>query len=160
VIRYPKNAAAPDPEYPSVPFSFGQWNTLKPGNQAVILAVGSMTGVALAAAKQLKEAGLEIEVINASTVKPLDTACLRRLAKRKLPVFSLEEHVLDGGFGSALLEYSADTDLALKIHPLAVRNQFVTHGDHEILLKEIGLDPDAVVVRILDQLQKSGKSDE
>ncbi len=160
VIRYPKNAAAPDPEFPGVPFSFGQWNTLKPGNQAVILAVGSMTGVALAAAKRLQEEGLEIEVINASTVKPLDTACLRRLAKRKLPVFSLEEHVLDGGFGSALLEYSADTDLALEIHPLAVRNQFVTHGDHEILLKEIGLDPDAVAVRILDQLHKSGKSDE
>ncbi len=159
VIRYPKSAADPDPEFPNGPFVYGTWNTLKPGSTAAILAVGSMTGVALAAARRLKEMGMDVEVVNASTVKPLDTACLRRLAGQKIPVFSLEEHVLDGGFGSALLEYAADTDLALKIYPLAVRDQFVPHGDHGILLKEIGLDADAVARKITDRLQTSGKSD-
>ena len=61
-----------------------------------------MVGAALNAAQYLKEEGIELEVVNASTIKPLDGFCLSRLAELGRPVFTLEEHVVEGGFGSAV----------------------------------------------------------
>ncbi len=159
-IRYPKKAAAPDPEHPAGPFEFGKWETLTEGTQAAILAVGSMVKTALEAAAILKEAGLSVEVVNASTVKPLDASCLERLAARRVPVFSLEEHVLDGGFGSSLLEYGALHDNVLAVYPIAVKGRFIPHGDHKTLIQENGLDTDSVVKRIRDKLADAGYHDE
>ena len=151
-IRYPKKATAPDPEHPSGPFEFGKWKTLLLGKHAAILAVGSMIGTAIAVAKQLKEDGFAIEVINASTVKPLDTDTLDRLGKDGIPIFSLEEHVLDGGFGSMLLEYKALNSCGLCIHPIAAPDQFMPHGDHARLIEETGLNTDTVAWKIKNRL--------
>ncbi|MFH1512937.1 MAG: 1-deoxy-D-xylulose-5-phosphate synthase [Bacillota bacterium] len=159
VIRYPKKAAMPDPEYPTTPFVPGRWKTLINGRHAAVLAVGSMVGTAMEAAGQLQDTGLEIEVINASTVKPLDTDCLKRLAERKIPVFTLEEHILDGGFGSSLLEYNALHDGGLTICPIAVADQFVPHGDHKTLIRETGLDSESVAGKIRGLLVRIGEPD-
>ncbi|HRX08796.1 MAG TPA: transketolase C-terminal domain-containing protein, partial [Candidatus Limiplasma sp.] len=77
-IRYPKKAVARDPNREAAPFVLGKWNTLQEGKQGAILAVGSMIGIALDAAKTLLGEGLDMEVINASTVKPLDMQVLAR----------------------------------------------------------------------------------
>ena len=156
VIRYPKKAVAPDPAVPAGPFTFGKWKTLRQGDTAAILAVGSMVGTALAAAKQLQGEGISLQVINASTVKPLDEETLKSLAKEIRPVFTLEEHVLDGGFGSAVLEYNAQHNLGLALGLIAVRDQFVPHGDHAVLIKENGLDADSVAAFIRNALASAG----
>ena len=159
-IRYPKKAVAPDPEAPAGTFTLGKWNTLRKGEHAAVLAVGSMVGTAIAVAKQLQTEGIYVEVINASTVRPLDEAYLESLAKRRLPVFTLEEHVLDGGFGSSVLELDAQRNLGLKLRPIAVKDQFVPHGDHAIIMKEYGLDADSVAGFIRHALAGDGKDDE
>ena len=69
--------------------------------------LATMVSPALNVAQRLRDEGLELEVVNASTVKPLDGFCLSRLAEQGRPVFTIEEHVLDGGFGSSVLEYDA-----------------------------------------------------
>ncbi|MBN1777477.1 MAG: 1-deoxy-D-xylulose-5-phosphate synthase [Clostridiales bacterium] len=158
-IRYPKKAVVFDSSEPATPFVFGKWKTLMQGDRGVILAVGSMTGTAMDAARRLQSDGIVMEVINASTVKPLDTKCLSRLAKAEKPVFTLEEHVLDGGFGSAVLEYDVTHGGGMFIHPIAVPSMFVPHGDHEALMKETGLDTDTVVGVIMEALKQSGKND-
>jgi len=155
-IRYPKKAVARDPNREAAPFVLGKWNTLQEGKQGAILAVGSMIGIALDAAKTLLGEGLDMEVINASTVKPLDMQVLARLAEAKTPVYTLEEHVLDGGFGSEVLEYNAVHALKLSVCPIAIPSQFVTHGDHKTLLKQTGLDIASVAQVIRISMQHAG----
>ena len=152
-IRYPKTAVSPNTGYPTIPFVVGRWRTLTPGGDAAILAVGSMVGVALNVSQRLQQEGIEVEVINASTVKPLDAACLNRLAAKTRLVFTLEEHVLEGGFGSAVLEYNAMHDSKLNIHVLGVVGRFIPHGDHRTLLKDVELDEEALLARIRNAVQ-------
>ncbi|MBE0600962.1 MAG: 1-deoxy-D-xylulose-5-phosphate synthase, partial [Firmicutes bacterium] len=159
-IRYPKKAVMQAPEQQTTPFEFGKWKTIVQGQKGALLAVGSMVGAALQAAEMLRGEGIDLEVVNASTVKPLDTQMLDRLSKARIPVFTLEEHVLDGGFGSAVLEYAATHGNEPTVHPIAVPSRFVTHGDHKTLLRETGLDTDSVVGFVRDTLNPSGRNDE
>lgn len=151
-IRYPKNAASMEDGLISEPFILSRWQSLRHGRDAAILAVGSMTRTSMRVAHELSGQGLDIEVINASTVKPLDEGCLRRLCTLRIPVFTLEEHTLLGGFGSAVLEHCAQFDLSMDIFPIGVGDAFVPHGDHESLLHLVGLDEASVARKILDKL--------
>ncbi|MDD3213590.1 MAG: 1-deoxy-D-xylulose-5-phosphate synthase [Eubacteriales bacterium] len=159
-IRYPKTAVTPNASYPTRPFLLGRWRTLLAGTDAAILAVGSMVGAALNVAQKLKDEGIEVEVVNASTVKPLDGFCLSRLLEQKKQVFTLEEHVVDGGFGSAVLEYNAAHGGGLTVRTLGVENRFVPQGDHRSLLMETGLDEESLCRRIREALEPGAKSDE
>jgi 1-deoxy-D-xylulose-5-phosphate synthase len=152
-VRYPKTAVVPNPSYPTRPFMIGRWRTLLAGRDAVLLAVGSMVGAALGAAQKLKDEGIAVEVVNASTVKPLDGLCLTRLLERGGPIFTLEEHVVEGGFGSSILEYNAAHGGRLTVHPIGVENRFVPQGDHRSLLAETGLDEESLVTRIRETLR-------
>ena len=113
-----------------------------------------MTSAALRVADRLSEEGIELEVVNASTIKPLDGAALKEAFDRHIPVFTLEEHVLMGGFGSAVLEWSAANAYHASITPLAVPDRFVQHGDHKRLLKDVGLDDEGIMNAIRCTLQK------
>ena len=157
MIRYPKNAVAPDPKYPTVPFQFGTWKTLVGGKHAALLAVGSMVGTAIAVAAQLREAGRRSKSSTHPRSGRWTETYLGILRYRGIPVFSLEEHVLEGGFGSSVLEYSALNGTGLSIHPIAVRNRFVPHGDHKTLIGETGLDADTVARKIRDVLTSTGR---
>ncbi len=152
-IRYPKNAVHLEEAYESVPFHLGLWATLREGKDATILAVGTMVQTALQVAEALAEQGTFLEVVNTSTVKPLDRACLKRLQGKAKPVFTLEEHVITGGFGSAVLECNALESLGLSVLPMGVRDEFVPHGDHQSLLKSVGLDRDTLIETLRALLQ-------
>ena len=159
-IRYPKKALVLRQDIQQQPFVFGKWQTMAAGNHAAILAVGSMVDTALDAARMLRGQGIEVEVINASTVKPLDEDCLARLARENKRLFTLEEHMLDGGFGSSVLEYSAMHSNKLSVYPIAVHEQIIPHGDHQTILRQTGLDTDSVVKTIYGVLNTAGGSDE
>ncbi len=147
-IRYPKSAEKLPDGYQINTFAVGHWNTLRKGGHAALLATGTMTAAALRVADELSAAGVEVEVINASTVKPMDEACLQRVLDGSRPVFTLEEHVLMGGFGSAVMEWCALHEKAAKIIPLAIEDRFIQHGDHKHLLEDVGLD-DANIIRTI-----------
>lgn len=155
-IRYPKNAERLPDGYRIGRFEIGRWETLREGADGAVLAVGSMAPAALRAADRLAEQGYQLSVVNASTIKPLDAECLGLLFACGKPVFTVEEHVLSGGFGSAVLEYAAVSGCRSRIRPLAIGDMFVQHGDHKHLLQDVGLDDDSIVRRMLSVL--SGKA--
>ena len=151
-IRYPKTAVTPNASYPTRPVMIGRWRTLLNGTDGTVLAVGSMVGAGIEIAQRLAQDGLSLEVVNASTIRPLDGSCLARLAERGKPVITLEEHVLDGGFGSEVLEYNALHGLKLAVTPIGVECRFVPQGDHASLLKETGLDVETLYQRFSEVL--------
>lgn len=152
-IRYPKNAIVLEGAENRAPFALGHWQTLRPGKDAALLAVGSMAQSALKVADALAEQGVQVEVINASTVKPLDEDCLIRLHARQFPVFTLEEHAILGGFGSAVLERYAKLGLMQRVILLGVEDAFVPHGDHRSLLGLVELDEASLARRLLEKLR-------
>ena len=79
-------------------------------------------------------------MINASTIKPLDKETLRRVFEKGAPVVTLEEHVLQGGFGSAVLEWAAQNRMTTPVSVMAVEDRFIQHGDHKHLLAEKGVN--------------------
>lgn len=147
-IRYPKNAEELPSGYAISGFQIGKWEVLREGKDAAVLSVGTMTSAGLRVAKQLKKSGIELEVINASTIKPLDSQCLDRLFASGKTIFTIEEHILSGGFGSAVLEYGAAHGFTAKVIPLAIEDRFVQHGDHKHLLMDVGLDDESIAERI------------
>ena len=153
-IRYPKNAECLPEGYEIREFAIGKWQILCAGDDVVLLATGTMTAAALRVAETLAGEGVHAEVINASTIKPLDGKCLEGLFARGLPILTLEEHVAAGGFGSAVLEYAASCGACVPVRVMAVGDLFVQHGDHRHLLKEVGLDDEAIAQAVRETVRR------
>ena len=155
-IRYPKSAENLPEGYRIERFETCRWQTLREGKDAVLLAAGTMTAAALRVADGLVKEELELEVINASTIKPLDAMTLERISNRI--VFTLEEHVLMGGFGSAVLEWMAVHEKESRVIPIAIEDRFIQHGDHKHLLEEVGLDDNSIASVVRKHLKASVES--
>lgn len=158
-IRYPKNADKLPASYQISSFKAGKWLQLRKGKDAVILAAGSMTAAALRVADGLAQEGIDLEVVNASTIKPLDDECLRKAFDSGRTVFTVEEHVLMGGFGSAVLEWAAVNQMNHHVIPIAIEDRFIQHGDHKHLLEEVGLDDAGIAAVVRKHLKESVADD-
>jgi len=116
------------------------------GDDLLIIAIGKSVCEAVKAAKILKDKGINITIINARFVKPLDTELLIKYTLKIKKIITVEEHVLDGGFGSAVLEMMIDngvTGFCLK--RIGIKNRFVEHGPQDILKNAYEIDSQAVV---------------
>ncbi|MCE9631328.1 MAG: 1-deoxy-D-xylulose-5-phosphate synthase [Planctomycetia bacterium] len=138
-IRYPK-AVVETHAGPRMPLELGRSEVLAEGNDGLVIACGTLLGEALKAAQQLHREGLEIGVINARFVKPLDGGIVERLETVPWAV-TLEENALPTGFGSGVLE--AVNDAGIHTGPivrLGLPDRFVEHGERAELLADLGLD--------------------
>lgn len=159
-IRYAKSAECLPDGYRIDAFETGKWQILRQGDTATVFATGTMTAAALRVADRLSKEGIELKVVNASTIKPLDEATLQETFQRERPIFTIEEHILMGGFGSAVLERAALDGARVPIIPLSVGDYFVQHGDHAHLLAEVGLDDESIAGTICRTLAgEAAKSD-
>lgn len=156
-VRYPKTAVTLPNEQKIQQFRIGLWQTLAEGSDATLLSVGSMTAAALRVAAKLRESGIYLRVINASTVKPLDGETLLRLYKENKPIITLEEHVVAGGFGSAVLEHAAHLNACVHIVPIGIADTYVPHGDHQHLLETVGLSDECIMEKVQEILVKEEK---
>ncbi|MEI6240336.1 MAG: 1-deoxy-D-xylulose-5-phosphate synthase [Planctomycetia bacterium] len=139
-IRYPKTVIERH-EGPRAPIVAGRCEPLLEGADGLILACGTLLGAALDAAKHLREEGLEVAVVNARFVKPLDTQGLLERIEAAPWVVTVEENALPTGFGSAVLEAVSDARLACgPIVRLGLPDRFVEHGERSELLADLGLD--------------------
>jgi 1-deoxy-D-xylulose-5-phosphate synthase len=139
-IRYPKTAAETIARDPA-PIELGRAETIRPGRDGVLLAVGSMLPACVAAAQRLADDGLEFGVVNARFVKPLDEATILHAIKHSPLVVTVEEGVLMGGFGSAALEAANEAGIGNgNVHRLGIPDQFIEHGARGELLADLGLD--------------------
>ena len=140
-IRYPKSEPACGVPYTESSFIPGKWETVSEGDDACIAAVGSMIPAALEAARLLKEAGIRVRVLNASSVWPLDTEALAELSQSGVPLFTAEENEKTGGFGAGVAMYCMDHSLALPKHIFALPDDYLPHGSRAPQLAKYGIGP-------------------
>jgi 1-deoxy-D-xylulose-5-phosphate synthase len=138
-IRYPK-AAVPDLHLPYQPIELGKAQTiLQEGSDYAIVALGSMVAPSLEAVEVLRKEGLRGALINARFIKPLDLTLLENVSSKARFVFSVEDGVLEGGFGSALMEA-----LGRPVIRIGLPDKFIPCGDRDVLLRKYGLDSQGI----------------
>jgi 1-deoxy-D-xylulose-5-phosphate synthase len=143
-IRYPKAAAEIVPREPA-PVELGAAEVVRPGTDGMIVACGTVLPACVEAAERLAGEGLELGVINARFVKPLDTETILPAIRQCPLVVTVEEGVLMGGFGSAVLEAACDAGLdAGKVRRLGIPDHFVEHAGRDELLADLGLDAQGI----------------
>jgi 1-deoxy-D-xylulose-5-phosphate synthase len=136
----------------------GKAELLRDGKDLVIAAIGNTVLPALQAAEDLAPLGIDAAVVNARFVKPLDRELFRELLLRVPRLITVEDHVIAGGFGSALIEFLADegiTDIAIR--RLGVPDRFISHGTQEELRKLCGFDKDAIARAGLQMVRRGRK---
>jgi len=148
-IRYPKTGADAV-ERPPAPVKLGRAEIYEWGQDGMIVAFGTTLAASVKAAARLRNEGLDIGVINARFAKPLDTETILRAVEETGFVLTVEEGVLAGGFGSAVLEAASDANVSTRrIHRLGIPDQFIEHGDRNELLAELGLDVEGIFAAAL-----------
>jgi len=139
-IRYPK-ATAPTVPGQRAPIELGRAEVLNWGRDGVILCCGALLGECQRAARQLQDQGLDVGVVNARFVKPLDPAVIERALGQGGFVVTVEEGCLMGGYGSAVLETAIDAGWDVRrIRRLGLPDRFIEHGERQALLADVGLD--------------------
>ena len=132
----------------------GSWERLRKGKDLAILAIGSMVYPALEASEQLKKDGINVEVVNARFVKPLDEEMLLSILKGFDKIITVEENVLSGGFGSAILEFAEAHGINnVLIKRMGIPDKFIEHGPRKKLLSILGLDKDGIVKMVKNVLK-------
>ena len=128
------------------PFKIGQAQIFWKGNKPKvgIIATGALLHQALLSAKELREKKIEVDVLNLSTIKPLDRKSLAALANRVKGVVTVEEHQVMGGMGSAVAEFLAEYR-PLPMRFIGVQDQFGQSGTPEALIAHYGMDAKAIV---------------
>ena len=154
-LRYPRGAAE-GAELPAAPqlVPIGEGEVLAEGKRVALLGYGYGVSLALEAAAILADHGLQATVADARFAKPLDGALCQRLARDHDLLVTIEENVLAGGFGSAVLEHLEDAFAEApaeraRVLRVGLPDRFVTHGKPALLRAEAGLTGEAVAERVL-----------
>lgn len=153
-MRFPRGnglGVKMDEQLKTIPI--GSWEVLRPGKDAVILTFGTTIKMALQAAEELQKEGKSIRVVNARFIKPLDESMLNEILSEGMPILTIEEAVLQGGFGSSVLEYIHDKKVShIKVERMGIPDEFIEHGSVDALLEEIGLTKTQVAETLRDLL--------
>jgi transketolase len=126
-------------------FEIGKANLLKEGADVTIIATGHLVWEALVAAEQLKDRGIDVEVINIHTIKPLDEAAILNSVRKTQCVVTAEEHLRNGGLGDSIAQLLA-REFPTHIEMIAVDDRFGESGTPEQLIKKYGLDAAHIVL--------------
>lgn len=152
-VRYPrgKGIGVPLDDRLKV-LEIGMAEHIREGEDVIIIAIGTMVNPAIEAAQNIEREGISVGVVNARFVKPLDRELIGNLVRKVKRIVTVEEHVLNGGFGSAVLEFLSTLNLAgLKVIRIGIPDSFVEQGSQDYLRKKYGLDSNGIekVVRSL-----------
>ncbi|MBE9486833.1 MAG: 1-deoxy-D-xylulose-5-phosphate synthase [Desulfuromonadales bacterium] len=154
--RYPRGNGAGLPLDGAIePLEIGQGELLRKGSDVLIIAVGVLVGEALEAAKLLSEQGIEVAVVDARFVKPLDCELILSQAAKVSLVVTAEENILQGGFGTAVLELLSDAGMSVPIRRIGIPDEFVEQGTQAELRAMLGIDADGLVATIHQALKKN-----
>jgi 1-deoxy-D-xylulose-5-phosphate synthase len=159
-IRYPRGKGlGVELEKDPAPIPIGQSEVIIEGDDLVIVAVGSMVSVARESVRLLKARGISASLVNARFVKPLDIDTITSLAKRSGKILTVEEGILAGGFGSAVLEALMNSlDPGFKLKRLGIDDQFVDHGPPDVLRDRYNLSSRGIEDAALDMVSGKKKS--
>lgn len=152
-IRYPRGQACDTMKSHRAPVVYGQSEWLYEEDGIAIFAVGNMVETAITVRELLKKQGLRCSVINARFVKPLDVESIHKAAQNHSVIVTIEENVIHGGFGSAVVEHIVNCSKGPAILTCGIEDQFVQHGAVSQLQQQVGLDPQSIANLILDKMK-------
>ncbi|WP_409270598.1 1-deoxy-D-xylulose-5-phosphate synthase [Neobacillus sp. SCS-31] len=136
-----------DDTFKAIPI--GTWEVLKDGKDAAILAFGTTIQMALDAAAEMERRGVSVKVVNARFIKPLDEEILAGILEDGMPILTIEEAVLQGGFGSSVIEFAHDHGYFKSvIDRMGIPDKFIEHGSVDELLDEIDFTVDSAISRL------------
>lgn len=136
-------------------FEIGKWNVLISGTDVTLIGTGNILSSVIKAAKRLNAQGIYPEVINASTIKPLDKECLINSVKKTGKVITIEEHQICGGLGGAVSEVIAVNGLNTQLKMIGVEDTFcTTYGWHRDILEAYGLSDEQIFEQISAFIKK------
>ena len=138
------------------PYTIGKANILRNGKDVAIVACGALVANSLTAADMLSKEGIEATIVNMHTIKPIDQEILVKVAKEVNAVVTAEQHVLDGGLGSAVASVLA-RNYPVPMEMIGIDNRFGQSGDPDILFKEYHLLPEDIVVAAKRAIERKKK---
>src|SRR5437867_324609 len=148
-VRFPRGAGVGATlDAPLTELTIGVSETLREGDGVAILAYGHPVGAALEAAEILAKDGLEATVVNARFAKPLDAERILALAARIPRFVTIEEHVIAGGFGSAVGELLAERGARVDIEMLGIPDEHVDHGSQRLWRHHYGIDAEGIAAAV------------
>lgn len=147
-IRYPRGEAYDGLQEMRTPIAMGKSEMLYEESGIALLAVGSMIPAAVSVRESLKEKENACTLVNARFVKPIDEDMVRGLAAGHKLLVTLEENVASGGYGEKVRELADRENLGVKVLTITVPDEYVEHGNVDILKKEIGIDSASILERI------------
>lgn len=147
-IRYPRGTAYRGLKEFTHPIVYGKGEMLYEEEDIALLAVGSMVSTGEHVREKLKEEGYSCTLANARFVKPFDRELVDQLAKKHRLIVTMEENVLQGGFGLPVTAYIHEHDPKVKVLNIALPDAYVEHGNVSVLRKGLGIDSDSIIQRL------------
>ena len=153
-VRYPRGEAYDGLKEMRAPLQMGKSEVIYRSDSAriALFALGSMVKTAIEVKEILNKKNIDVTVINARFAKPVDTDMIDELARDYECIVTMEENVASGGLGDKVLEHLNETNADVKVLQIAIPDEYVEHGNVDILKKEIGIDEESVLERILKEL--------
>ncbi len=148
-LRYPRGEAYDGLKEYRAPIVYGKGEYIYEEEDICLLAVGSMVSVAEKVREQLKEKGYSCSLINARFVKPIDEVLIEEAWDEHRMFVTLEENVASGGFGEKVRELLDRNEEKKTVLTVAIPDEYVEHGNVDLLKQEIGIDADSIVKRIV-----------
>jgi 1-deoxy-D-xylulose-5-phosphate synthase len=162
-IRYPRGSAVGVelPEEPT-PITIGRGEILAEGGRAALIGYGTGVQIALGAAELLRHEGIDPTICDARFCKPLDGDLLQTVARQHELLVTIEENVLAGGFGSAVVEQLSDggvlSEGRVRVMRFGIPDRYVTHGKPDLLRTEVGLTPEQIAVDVAAAIEAPAPS--
>ncbi len=156
-LRYPRGRAVGvplDPYLKELPI--GAAEVLMEGEDVLVLAIGYMVQPTLRAAKRLEEEGFHPFVVNARFAKPLDHNLIKQIAPKMKAIVTIEENVLAGGFGSAVMETLQDLEIHTPVTRIGLPDKFIPHGSQPTLRQKYGLSEEGIYQKIKQVFLRHG----
>lgn len=134
-------------------FEIGKGKVVLEGNDATVFTMGTMLYKSMEAARMLKEEGINIKVVNLSTIKPIDKELVIAAARETKAVVTVEEHSVIGGLGSAVAELLGE-NCPVFLSRIGIQDRFGMSGNAEDLLKYYGLTPESIAIAAKNVIKK------
>jgi 1-deoxy-D-xylulose-5-phosphate synthase len=153
-IRYPRGQAYDGLEDYRQEIALGRSEWIFREEEVCLYAVGSMVKTAEAVREILKEKGIPCSLVNARFVKPVDTDCISEIARSHELLVTMEENVMQGGFGDSVRRVLDDVAPGKNLLQVALPDAYVEHGSVDLLKQHLGLDPESIAERIMSKISE------
>ena len=153
-IRYPRGEAYDGLREYRAPIACGKSEWIYRSGQIALFALGAMVKTAEAVHERLKALGYESSLINARFAKPLDEDALLSAARHHDLIVTMEENVISGGMGEQVMRFYEEHNLSVRVLAIAIPDEYVEHGNVEILRREVGIDAETITERTIEAYEE------